>query len=722
MPGYRYATWMTALGLAGCAVASAVAGAAASGSPHSANPFLSPSSLPYQLPDFRAIRDSDFAPALEAGMAQQRREIAAIANNPQAPTFENTIVAQERAGAILNRVLQVLGDYNSAIGNPQIDTIEEQYSPKLAAHQDAINFNPKLFARIRRLYQERAQLHLDSESLQLLERYYRNFVHAGAALSGEKRRRLRELDEQLAVAGTRFQEAALKANNDGAVIVDHVEELDGLSPSDISGAAAAAQARGLTGRWLIALEHTTAQPILANLKNRDLRERIYRASIARGNGGPDDTTAIISQLVRLRAERAALFGYPNFAAYQIDEQEAKTPAAVRALLGQIAPFAVAAARHDGADAQALIDSQALAAGTPTFELQPWDWQFYTAQVGRTRLGFSDEQVRPYFELDRVVQDGLFYAVSELYGISFTRRSDLYGYDPSVRVYEVRDADGAPLGLFLADYFARDNKQGGAWEDAYVSESKLLGHQAVVVNCLNIPRPEPGQPVLLTFDQVEGMFHEMGHALHDLLSTARYPLLTGTNVPEDFAEFPSQFNEMWARDPKVLAHMARHYQTGELMPSELRDKVIAAQRLDQGYATLSNLESALLDLSWHEISAAQAPPADQVMEFEARALAANGLDYGAVPPRYHSPYFLHIFSASTGYDAAYYSYLWSQVLARDAGQWFTDHGGLTRANGEVFRSKILARGRTQEPEVLWQAFYGRAPEIGPLLDYKGFPRS
>jgi peptidyl-dipeptidase Dcp len=686
------------------------------------NPFAQPSVLPFQMPDFGAIHDEDFAPAFEAGMAAQRQEIDLIASNTAAPTFENTLVALERSGRMLDRVEKVFDQYVASRSDPALDRIQDEYAPKRAAHLDAIYLNQKLFARIDTLYQKRAALGLDAESLQLLERYYQTYRRAGAGLGASKSQRLRQFDEQIASATTRFNEVLLKAVNDGAVIVDSAAELEGLSAEDISSAAAAAQARGLSGRWLIALQHTTMQPILATLKNRALRERIYQASIGRGNGGANDTTAIVAQIVHLRAQRAELLGYPSHAAYQLEDQGAKTTAAVSALLGQIAAPALTGARQEATENQALIDAQAAATGTAHFKLEPWDWPFYAQQVRDARFGFSDADVKPYFELERVMKDGLFFAAHELYGISFKERTDLPVYDPTVRVFEVSDADGKPLALFIADYFARDSKQGGAWESPFVSQSRLLGQQVVAVNCLNLSKPEPGQPVLMTFDEVSGMFHEMGHALHEMFSSVNYPMLAGTNVPTDFGEYPSQFNEMWARDPKVLAHFAHHYQSGAPMPQELMNRVLAAQTFGGGFTTTESLEASMLDQSWHQLRAAQTPPAAKVMDFEVRALRENGLNYEAVPPRYHTPYFAHIFSGNDDYSGGYYAYTWSNVLARDTGKWFYDHGGLTRANGDVFRAKILSRGRTQEPEALFESFYGKAPEIAPLLDYKGLPHS
>jgi peptidyl-dipeptidase Dcp len=491
----------------------------------------------------------------------------------------------------------------------------------------------------------------------------------------------------------------------------------GLSSEQIEAAAAAAKERGHSGSWLIALQNTTTQPVLAQLKNRALRERIYRASIGRARGGADDNTAVIAQIVRIRAERAQLLGYPTHAAYVLEDNAAHDAASVEKLLRQLGATALRRAHREAADIQALIDAQAAAAHTARFSLQPWDWQYYAEQVRQQRYDFDSDQVKPYFELNRVLQDGVFYAAHELYGLSFQERHDLPVYQNDVRVFEVFDTDGSPLALFLADYYARDNKQGGAWMDNYVGQSKLLGLKPVVVNNLNIPKPPPGAPTLLSFDEVTTMFHEFGHALHGMLSNCEYPLLSGTNVPTDFVEYPSQFNEMWTREPAVVAHFAHHYRSGEAMPRELLDKVVAAQTFDQGYDTTEYIEAALIDMAWHEISPAQAPVAARVMGFEGASLKARGFDFGAVPPRYHSPYFLHSFS-SEDYAAGYYAYLWSEVLARDTGQWLHAHGGLTRANGDILRARILSRGRSEDPQILFREFYGAAPDIGPLVEYRG----
>jgi peptidyl-dipeptidase Dcp len=685
-------------------------------SPMADNPFAQPSTLEFQLPPFDRIRDSDYRPAFEAGMREQLREVAAIARNPAPPTFENTIVALERSGQLLTRVDNVFGRLNACNTDPEMQQIDTEMAPKLTAQEDAIHLDPALWARVEALYAKRDTLHLDPESLQLLSRYYTIFVRAGAQLSPADKARLKALNGEISTLTTRFKQNVLKATAAGAVVVDSVAELDGLTSTQIGAAAQAAAARGLSGKWLIALQNTTNQPPLAHLTNRALRERIYKASSSRGFGGATDNTAVIAQLVKVRAERAALLGYPSHAAYQLADESAGTPEAVQAMISQVAPAALARAREEAADIQRLIDAQAAAAGTPSFQLQPWDWSFYSEQVRKAHYAFDQASVAPYFELDHVLKDGVFYAAQQLYGLTFKERQDLPRYQADVRIFEVYDADGKPLALFLADYFARDNKQGGAWMAAYVSQSKLLRHKPVVANHLNIPKPPAGQPVLLTFDEVTTMFHEFGHALHGMLSDVRYPTLAGTAVPRDFVEYPSQYNEMWAREPAVVAHYAHHYQTGAPMPAELLAKVLAAQHFNQGYATTEYIAAALLDQSWYQISAAQAPVASGVPDFEQAALRASGLDYAPVPPRYHSGYFSHIFEG--GYSAGYYAYLWSEVLARDTGQWFHAHGGLTRANGEVLRAKVLSRGRSEDPQMLFRDFYGGAPEIGPLLEYRG----
>jgi peptidyl-dipeptidase Dcp len=680
------------------------------------NPFLKPSTLPYQLPPFDKIKDSDYRPMFEAGMSEELSEVATIAHNPKPADFENTIVALERTGRLLDRVETVFDHLNHCNTDDEMQKIDTEMAPQLAAHEDAILLDPALYARIDSIYQKRAGLKLDPESRQLLERYHTQFVRAGAGLPDATKARLRALNQQLSSLTTQFKQNVLKATKNGAVVVDDVAELKGLSPEQIGAAANAAAARGLKGKWLITLQNTTSQPLLAQLENRRLRERLYRASVERGTSGEADNTPVIAQIVKLRAERAALLGYASHAAYRLADESAGTPQAVDKMLSDIAPVALARAKADAADLQKLINDEAAAAGTKPFELQPWDWPFYAERLRKARYDFDQSAVAPYFELNRVLQDGVFYAAHELYGLTFKERTDLPVYQSDVRVFEVFDADGAPLALFLADYFARDNKGGGAWMNSYVKQSKLFNLKPVVANHLNIPKPQAGQPTLLTFDEVTALFHEFGHAIHGMLSNVRYPLLAGTSVPRDFVEYPSQYNEMWAREPAVIAHFARHYQTGAPMPRELLDKVLAAQKFDQGYATTEYLAAAMLDQQWHQISVSQAPAAKDVAAFEAAALRKSGIDYADVPPRYHSAYFSHIFAG--GYASSYYAYLWSEVLARDTGQWFHSHGGLSRANGNILRAKVLSRGRSEDPEKLFRDFYGRAPDVRPLLEYRG----
>jgi len=679
------------------------------------NPFAKPSALPLELPPFDRIHDQDYAPAFKAGMALQLAEIADIARNPAPATLDNTVVAMERSGELLNRVNLAFFNLISANSDDALLKLETDITPKLAAHEDEIYLNAKLFGRIDALYAQRDRLQLDPESRQLLERYHVDFVRAGARLGAAEQRKLRRFNQQIAALTTQFRQHVLKAGSSGAIVVDDLAQLDGLSADQISSAAAAARERKLPGHWLIALENTTTQPWLAQLKNRALRERIYRASIERARGGKYDNTVIITRLVRARAQRAQLLGYPSYAAYALEDQTAQDPAAAENLLQQIGDAALRAARRDAAELQQLIDSQAEAGQGPRFALQPWDWQYYAEQLRRRRYDFDDARIKPYFELNRVIEDGVFYAAHELYGLNFKERHDLPVYEPDVRVFEVSDADGSPLALFLGDYYARDSKQGGAWMDNFVNQSKLLGQKAVVANHLNFPKPEPGVPTLLSFDDVIALFHEFGHALHGMLSDVRYPYLSGTNVPNDFVEYPSQFNEMWAREPAVVAHFARHYQTGEPLPADLLEQVIAAQRFDEGFRTLEYVEAALTDLAIHQVPAERLPAADQLLAFESTSLKARGLDYPPIPPRYHFPYFLHIFS--NDYAARYYSYLWSEVLARDTGAWMHAHGGMTRANGEVLRAKILSRGRSEEPQLLFRDFYGGPPDVGPLIEYR-----
>jgi peptidyl-dipeptidase Dcp len=678
------------------------------------NPFVAPSPLPYELPPFDRIGVDSYRPAFQAGMAMQREEVERLATEPAG--FETTVVGLERSGRLLERVSSVFFNLAQSDGSEPMLQLESEVNPLLAAHRDAIHQDPRLFERLERLHSDRARLGLDPESAQLLARYHRTFVRAGARLSATEQAQLRALNQELSVLRTQFRQHVLRATRDGAVCVERREQLDGLSAEQIGAAAAAASARGLAGQWLITLQNTTTQPLLAQLTDRGLRERIYRASISRARSAGCDNTAIIARLVRLRAERAQLLGFPTHADYVLADENAGNPAAVERMLSQVAPAALARARERAVELQQLIGRLCSEAGRPAFPLAAWDWQFYAERLRAERFAFDAAGVRAWFELERVLHEGLFSVAEELYGLHFRPRTDLPRYHPDVRIYEVFDAQDRALALFLTDYYARDNKQGGAWMSNFVTQSHLLAQRPVVLNCLNITKPPPGEPTLLTFEELTTLFHEFGHALHGMLSDVRYPLLSGTSVPRDFVEFPSQLHEMWARDPGMLARFARHYRSGEPLPDALLERVLAAQNFDQGYLTCEYLQAAVIDQAWHRLAPAEAPPADQVLAFENAALARAGLDLPVVPPRYHSPYFLHVFADD--YSAGYYAYLWSEVLARAAGEWLRAHGGPSRANGERLRSTILSRGWTDDTQTQFRDFYGGPPDIAPLLDYRG----
>jgi len=681
-----------------------------------ANPLLQASALPYQLPRFDHLDNQHYREAFAQGMSAQLREIAAITAQDAAASFDNTILALERSGELLDRAMAVFFNLIASNTNDVMQQFESELAPQLAAHEDAILLDSKLFARVSTLHARRAELGLDGEGLQLLDRYHTQFVRAGARLSDAQKSRLKAINGQISSLTTQFKQNVLKATTEGAVVVAEVAQLAGLSVEQSGAAAQAAAARGLEGKWLLSLHNTTVQPLLAQLANRELRERLFAASAQRARGGAADNTRIVQQLVALRAERAGLLGYRTHAAYQLEDESAGNPAAVRRILADLVPAALARAREDAADLQQLVEVHAKEAGFTPFRLAAWDWPFYAERLRKSRFDFDRSEVAPYFELDRVLRDGVFYAAHELYGLTFKARPDLPVYHPDVRIFEAFDVDGAPLALFLGDFFARDSKQGGAWMSNFVRQARLLDLKPVIVNNLNVPKPQAGQPALLTFEEVTTLFHEFGHALHGMLSNVNYPLLQGTNVPRDFVEFPSQFNEMWARDPQVLANFARHYLTGAPMPQALMQKVLAAQTFDQGYATTEYLAAALIDQAWHELGTQEAGKVADPQVFEAAVLAAHGIDPALIPPRYHTSYFSHVFSG--GYSAGYYAYIWSEVLARDAGQWFTERGGLKRANGETLRSKVLSRGRSLDPQAMFIDFYGRPPEVAPLVAYRG----
>ena len=709
----RFSRWMC---LAPAAFCLATTVRAAETAPRSIdNPLLTPSTLPLQYPHFDRLQDVHYAPAFERGMADQLQEVELVAENSEKPTFPNTIVALERSGQLLTRVNNVFFNLASAHTNPVIQSIESDIAPKLAAHTDAILLNGKLFARVKSLYDQRESLDLDPESKQVLERYHRDFVRAGARLSDPEKTKLKALNAEAAMLETQFSQNVQKEKNAGSILVENREELSGLSANDIAAAALAAKEDGHEGKYVLRLMNTTGQPALSSLTNRPLRERIMQASLARGShGGEFDNRALVARLTRLRAERATLLGHANHAAYQLEEQTARHISTVNQLLAELALPAVANARREAADLQAVIDSE-----KGGFQLAAHDWAFYSEKVRQARFAFDESQVKPYFEFNHVLVDGVFFAATRLYGITFKERHDLPVYQPDVRVFDVFDADGSPLALFLLDPFARPSKRGGAWMSDYVSQSGLHNAKPVVANHLNIPKPAAGEPVLLTFDEVTTTFHEFGHALHGMFSKVHYPRFSGTNVPRDFVEYPSQVNEMWAVWPEVLKNYARHHQTGEPLPTELLNKVLAAEKFNQGFTTTEYLAAALLDQAWHQLSAADVPQPDGVLEFEAAALNKVGLAFPPVPPRYRTTYFNHVFTS--GYSAGYYSYIWSEVLDADSVQWFKQNGGLTRANGDRFRNTLLARGGSDEAMNLFRNFIGRDPKIEPLLERRGLVR-
>src|SRR5450830_140334 len=682
--------------------------ASAPAAPHAAtaaNPLLVASSLPLQYPRFDQIRDEHFMPAYQAGMAEQLAEVAAIADNSQAPTFDNTIVALERSGVTLHRVSATFSNLQAANTNDTLDKIEREMSPKLAAHSDTITMNPKLFKRIDTLHAQRDKLGLDAESKYLLERYYKDFVRAGAKLSARDKQKLKALNGEIATSETAFNQNVLKELNASALVLDSRAELAGLSDAAIDTAANAARERGLDGKFVIALTNTTGPPPLGELQDAGVRARLLKASMERGSrGGEFDNRELVRKIARLRAQQATMLGYPNYAAYSLEDQTARNTANVNKLLGELAPPAVANARREGADLERIAGGKVSAA----------DWDFYTDKVRAERFAFDEKQLKPYFELDNVLVNGVFFAATKLYGITFKERRDLPVYNPDVRVFDVFDADGKQLSIFVADMYARKNKQGGAWMNEYVSQSSLLGTQSVIANHLNIPKPPAGEPTLLTYDEVKTAFHEFGHALHGMFSNVKYPRFSGTSVPRDFVEYPSQVNEMWAVWPEVLANYAKHYKTGEPMPKELLDKVLASKKFNQGFLTTEYLSASLLDQRWHQLTPAQIPT--DVLAFEAQSLKDMGVDFAPVPPRYRTTYFSHSFSG--GYSAGYYAYLWSEKLDADTVEWFKENGGLTRKNGDWFRAKLLSRGGSADALDIYRNFRGRDAKIEPLLERRG----
>ena len=673
------------------------------------NPFFAPSELQFGYPRFDLIKNEHYEPAMVQGMVEQRAEIDAIASNPDAPTFDNTLAAMERSGQLLDRSARVFFGLSSAHTNDEIEAIQVRISPQFAEHQDAILLNQALFARVQTLHSQRADLGLDAESLRLLEETYKDFVRAGALLDETGQARMREINTELASLQTAFRQNVLAEVNDRAVVVDDPKLLDGLSDGEIAAAKEAAVARELEDSWVIPLLNTSGQPALASLKDRGLRQRIFEASVGRGSSGGDyDNRQIIADIMKLRAERAQLLGYANHAAFSLDNQTAKTTDAVNDRLEGLAPVAVANAKVEAQALQALIDAEG-----GDFELAAWDWAYYTEKLRAQQYAFDESELKPYFELDNVLVKGVFYAAEKLYGITFTQREDLPTYHETVRVWEVRNADGSVLALFIEDMYARPSKRGGAWAMSYVSQSDLMGTRPVSANHLNIPRPPEGEPTLLTWDEVTTLFHEFGHALHAMFADVQYP--SSLSTPRDFVEYPSQVNEMWADWPEVLANYAVHYETGEPLPTELLEKVSATALFNEGFRSTEYLAASLLDQAWHQRTVEELPDADGVLDFEAAALAKAGAAFDAVPPRYRTTYFSHIVG---GYSAGYYSYIWSEVLDADTVEWFKENGGLRRDNGDHFRATLLSRGGAEDAMQLYRNFRGRDAELEPLLKRRG----
>ena len=683
--------------------------------PGAGNSLMSESTLPYHIPPFDKIKDDQFIPAMEAGMRDHLQEIAKVAGDSSKPTFDNTIVAMERAGQLLDRAYRIFQNLNGADTNPTRQSIEKEMAPKLAAHQDEIFLNSKLFARVQELYDQRDKLGLDPESAYLLERYYKDFVRAGAKLSDADKTKLKALNTELATLQTTFEQNVLKEKNASSIVVNDRADLTGLSDSEVKATVAAAKDDHKDDKFVIRLQNTTGQPILTSMQNRPLRERIMQASLSRNSkGGEFDNRAVVVRLAQLRAERAQLLGYENFAAYKLEDQTAKDVGTVNKLLADLAPPAVANARKEAADMQAIVDKE-----NGGFQIAAYDWEYYSEKVRKERYAFDESEVRPYFELNHVLLDGVFFAAGKLYGLTFKERHDLPVYHPDVRVFEVYNADGTPLALFLGDYYARPSKRGGAWMNSYVPQSGLFGFKPVVANHLNIPKPPAGEPTLLTYDEVRTAFHEFGHALHGMFSTVKYPRFSGTSVPRDFVEYPSQVNEMWMIWPEVLKNYAKHYKTGEPIPQPLLDKIVAAEKFNQGFKTTEYLSASLLDQAWHQLKPDQIPT--DALAFEADALKKAGVDFAPVPPRYRSTYFSHVFGGP-GYSAGYYSYLWSEVLDADSVEWMKQHGGLKRENGDRFRQTLLSRGGSADALGLFKDFTGRDPYIEPLLERRGLTKT
>jgi peptidyl-dipeptidase Dcp len=676
------------------------------------NPFYAPSTLPFQAPPFDRIKDGDYQPAIEAGMAEQLKEMRAIADSPAAPTFENTIVAMEKTGALFQRALAAFSGVTGANTNPTLEKIQREEAPKLAAHGDAILLDATLFHRVAAVYEKRDSLKLSPEGLRLVEFYYQRFVHAGANLSDADKEKLKSINEEESTLSNAFRSKVLAATKDEAYFTTDKSALAGLTEAEIGGAERAAQERKKDG-WLLPLQNTTQQPYLSSLSVRSTRQALFENSWTRAErGDANDTRETIARLAQLRAEKARLLGFDSYAGWKLEDQMAKTAENALKFMDALVPASTANAASEAKDIRAVIDSQ-----ESEFQLQPWDWDFYSEQVRRAKYDLDEAQVRPYFEMNNVLRNGVFYAANQLYGLTFKERKDIPVWHPDVQVFGVFEADDTPLALFYCDFYKRDNKNGGAWMGSYVRQSKLLGTLPVIYNVANLRKPAEGAPTLISFSDVITLFHEFGHALHGMFAACEYPSLSGTSVARDFVEFPSQFNEHWATYPAIFDHYAKHYETGEPMPAELAAKIKQAADFNQGYQLTELLAAAELDMQWHTLPVGA--PLQNSDEFERAALEKKGLALSYVPPRYRSSYFSHIWGG--GYAAGYYAYLWSEMLDEDAFEWFQDHGGLTRANGDRLRAMVLSRGNTEDLAEMYEAWLGREPKIDPMLKSRGLDK-
>ncbi|WP_407483616.1 peptidyl-dipeptidase Dcp [Elizabethkingia meningoseptica] len=674
------------------------------------NPLLRKSTLQYQAPEFDKIKDEHFKPAFDYGIKEQLKEIDAIVNNKEVPSFKNTILALETSGRDLARALLVFSNLNSANTNPTLQKLDEEYAPVLAAHADKIFLNSKLYERVKKVYDQRNNLKLDPESLRLVEVYEQKFEIAGANLSESKKQELKQINSQLASLSSSFNNKLLAARKAGALIVSDVKELDGLSQDEIAAAAQDAKNAGQDGKYLLALQNTTQQPLLQNLKNRATREKLFKASWTRAEKGDEnDTRATLEKIAALRLKKAQLLGKKSFSEWALQDQMAKTPEAAMNLLAMLAAPAVKKAKEEAGEIQQLIDKQ-----KGGFKLEPWDWNFYAEQVRKEKYDLDENQIKPYFEVTTVLEKGVFYAAEKLYGITFKERKDLPVYHPDVVAYEVFDKDGKSIAIYYLDFYSRDNKNGGAWMSNFVEQSHVLGQKPVIVNVFNYQKPAPGKSSLISYDDVTTMFHEFGHSIHGMFADQKYTMLSGTNVPRDFVEFPSQINEHWALDPAVLKNYAVHYQTKQPIPQELVDKLKKSKTFNEGYAVTELLAAATLDMAWHSVtSESQLKPAN---DFENEALKKYGLLVNEVPTRYHSPYFLHIWS--NGYASGYYAYMWSEMLDFNAYDWIEKHGGLKRENGDRFRKYILSVGNSVDLNKTFKEFNEKEPTIEPLLEGRG----